>query len=200
MMLTALSFILAYLIGAISFSIIITKLIKKEDIRNFGSGNAGATNTMRVLGKGPAIIVLLLDVLKGIVAILIAKAFGLEDWAVAVTGLLAIVGHNWPVYFGFRGGKGVATTIGVICMLLLTPGLIAGAVAIIVIILTRYVSLGSLIFTVGTPIVALIFGTYPVSFIIVSAVIAVLSIWKHRANIGRLFSGTESKIGSSAKK
>ncbi|MGV3488071.1 MAG: glycerol-3-phosphate 1-O-acyltransferase PlsY [Tuberibacillus sp.] len=199
-MLTALSFILAYLIGAISFSIIITKLIKKEDIRNFGSGNAGATNTMRVLGKGPAIIVLLLDVLKGIIAILIAKAFGLEDWAIAVTGLLAIIGHNWPVYFGFRGGKGVATTIGVICMLLLTPGLIAGAVAIIIIILTRYVSLGSLIFTVGTPIVALIFGSYPNSYIIVAALIAVLSLWKHRSNIGRLFQGTENKIGSGVKK
>jgi len=199
MMLTAVSFILAYLIGAISFSIIFTKLIKKEDIRNYGSGNAGATNTLRVLGKGPAVIVLILDALKGVASILIAMAFGLEDWAVALTGLFAIVGHVWPIYYGFRGGKGVATTIGVICMLLWLPGLIAGVIAIIVIILTRYVSLGSIIFTVGTPIVALIFGTYSSSYIIVAALIAVLSLWKHRANISRLLKGTENKIGSKVK-
>jgi acyl phosphate:glycerol-3-phosphate acyltransferase len=199
-MLIALSFILAYLLGAISFSIIITKLIKKDDIRKFGSGNAGATNTMRVLGVGPAIFVLLLDVFKGIVAILIAMFLGLQPWAIAVSGLLAIVGHNWPIYYGFRGGKGVATTIGVICMLLLVPGLIAGVIAIIVIALTRYVSLGSLIFIVFTPLIALILGSYPTSYIIVIAIIAVLAIWKHRTNIGRLWHGTENKIGSSKKK
>lgn len=199
-MLIALSFVLAYLIGAISFSIILTKIIKKEDIRQYGSGNAGATNTMRVLGKGPAVLVLLLDVLKGIVAIVIAMAFGLPDWAIAVTGLLAIVGHIWPIYYGFRGGKGVATTIGVICMLLLTPGLIAGAIAILLIILTRYVSLGSLIFSIFTPIIALLFGSHPISYIVVSAVIGVLAIWKHRANISRLLQGKENKIGSKVKK
>ena len=199
-MFIALSFILAYLIGAISFSIILTKIIKKEDIRQFGSGNAGATNTMRVLGKGPAIIVLLLDALKGIVAILIALAFGLPDWAIAVTGLLAIVGHIWPIYYGFRGGKGVATTIGVICMLLLMPGLIAGAMAILLIILTRYVSLGSLTFSIFTPIVALLFGSYPFSYIVISAIIGILAIWKHRANISRLLRGKENKIGSKVKK
>lgn len=198
-MLIAVSFILAYLIGAISFSIIFTKFLKKDDIRKYGSGNAGATNTLRVLGKGPAVVVLLLDVLKGIVAILIALAFGLPDWAVAVTGLLAIVGHIWPIYYGLRGGKGVATTIGVICMLLLTPGLIAGVIAIILIVLTRYVSLGSLVFVILTPIIALIFGSYPSSYIIVTAIIAVLSIWKHRANIGRLLQGKENKLGSGSK-
>lgn len=199
-MFSALSFILAYLIGAISFSIILTKLIKKEDIRRFGSGNAGATNTLRVLGKGPAVAVLLLDILKGIVSILLAFAFGLSDWGIALTGLVAIVGHVWPIYYGFRGGKGVATTIGVISMLLLVPGAIAGVLAILAIVLTRYVSLGSLIFTIATPIVALILGNYPSSYVIVAGIIAVISVWKHRANISRLISGTENKIGSGAKK
>lgn len=194
-MTTVIVFLVAYLIGAISFSIIFTKAIKKVDIRDYGSGNAGATNTMRVLGKGPAITVLLLDVLKGIVAVLIAYAFHLSDWAVAVTGLLAIVGHIWPVYYGFKGGKGVATTIGIFAVLHFIPTLIAGIITILIIAITRYVSLGSLFLILATPIIGYFMGT-PTSFVVTGLIIFILSAYKHRANIGRLLKGNENKLGA----
>lgn len=194
-MITVLSFVLAYLIGAISFSIIFTKRIKKVDIREYGSGNAGATNTMRVLGKGPAIAVLLLDVLKGVVAILIAEAFHLSEWGIVLSGLFAIVGHVWPVYYGFKGGKGVATTIGVFMMISFLPTLIAGIITIIIIALTRYVSLGSLILILVAPLLAMVFHA-PLAFTIVGLIIFLISAYKHRANISRLLKGTENKLGA----
>lgn len=195
-MTTVISILVAYFLGAISFSIIFTKSIKKVDIRDYGSGNAGATNTMRVLGKGPAILVLLLDVIKGIVPILLARyLFHLPDWAVALTGLAAIVGHIWPIYYGFKGGKGVATTIGVFAVIHFIPTLIAGIITIIVIAVTRYVSLGSLILILLTPILSYFFGAKS-SFIIIGLIIFVISAYKHRANIGRLMKGNENKLGS----
>ncbi|MFC4617821.1 glycerol-3-phosphate 1-O-acyltransferase PlsY [Camelliibacillus cellulosilyticus] len=195
----ALTFVISYLLGAINFSYLFTKIIKKDDIRNYGSGNAGATNTMRVLGTGPAVGVLILDVVKGIAGVLIAMAFGLPNWGLAVAGLCAVIGHVWPIYFGFRGGKGVATTIGVFCMLFIIPALIAGAVAIILIAATRFVSLGSLVFIILTPVIGWIYGTYPPASLIVGAVIALVLIWKHRSNIGRLVKGTENKLGTKTK-
>nr|WP_308422142.1 glycerol-3-phosphate 1-O-acyltransferase PlsY [Pullulanibacillus camelliae] len=198
MVLSIVSCVIAYLLGSVSFSYILTRLIKKVDIRQYGSGNAGATNTARVLGTGPAIFVLILDILKGIVAVLIALAFHLSDWGVALSGLCAILGHVWPIYFGFKGGKGVATTIAVFLMLMWLPTLIAAIIALLLIALTRYISLGSLAFIL-TPIIALFLGGYPMSHIIVSAVIALLIIWKHRSNIKRLVQGNENKFGSKAK-
>jgi glycerol-3-phosphate acyltransferase PlsY len=189
------SFILAYLIGSVSFSYLITKKIKKVDIRQLGSGNAGATNTMRVLGTGPAIAVLLLDVLKGVAAVLIAMLLHLPHWAAATTGLCAIIGHNFPVYFNFRGGKGVATTIGVFMMLMIFPSLYAGIVAIIVIAVTRFVSLGSLLFIILTPLFAFYINHYPESYSYIGFIIALLAIYQHRTNISRLKKGEENKIG-----
>ncbi|GGH79032.1 glycerol-3-phosphate acyltransferase PlsY [Pullulanibacillus pueri] len=197
-MFVVLSCVVSYLLGAISFSYIFTKWIKKVDIREHGSGNAGATNTARVLGTGPAIGVLILDVLKGVVAVLISMAFHLPDWGIALSGLCAILGHIWPVYYGFKGGKGVATTIAVFLMLMWLPTLIVAIIAILLIALTRYVSLGSLVFIL-TPIAGLAIGGYPSSYIIVSAIIALLLLWKHRANIQRLVQGNESKFGSKSK-
>jgi glycerol-3-phosphate acyltransferase PlsY len=190
-----LSFLISYLIGAISFSIILTKRIKKVDIREYGSGNAGATNTMRVLGKGPAIAVLLLDVLKGVAAILIAEAFHLSEWGIVLSGFFAIVGHVWPIYYGFKGGKGVATTIGVFMMISFLPTLIAGIVTILLIAITRYVSLGSLILILVTPILAYFFHAPP-SFTIVGLILFLISAYKHRENIRRLLKGTENKLGA----
>jgi acyl phosphate:glycerol-3-phosphate acyltransferase len=192
---TILSFLISYLIGAISFSIILTKRIKKVDIREYGSGNAGATNTMRVLGKGPAIAVLLLDVLKGVAAILIAEAFHLSEWGIVLSGFFAIVGHVWPIYYGFKGGKGVATTIGVFMMISFLPTLIAGIVTILLIAITRYVSLGSLILILVTPILAYFFHAPP-SFTIVGLILFLISAYKHRENIRRLLKGTENKLGA----
>ncbi|TGA98136.1 glycerol-3-phosphate 1-O-acyltransferase PlsY [Sporolactobacillus shoreae] len=194
-MLTVVSFILSYLIGSISFSYLITKKIKKIDIRKTGSGNAGATNTMRVLGTGPAVVVLLLDVLKGIACILIARAFGLPDWAIVVSGLLAILGHDFPVYFGFKGGKGVATTIGVFFMIFPLFALIAGLATILIIAVTRYVSLGSLFFLLFTPLLGWIFGHYSWGVLTAAFIIALLAYIQHRANIVRLIHGNENKLG-----
>ncbi|WP_078391183.1 glycerol-3-phosphate 1-O-acyltransferase PlsY [Shouchella patagoniensis] len=189
-----------YLLGSVSFSYLIAKKIKKIDIRSTGSGNAGATNTMRLLGVGPAICVLLLDVLKGVVPVFLAMALTSDPLVHILAGLAAILGHNWPIYFGFRGGKGVATTIGVIATLMFYPALIAGVIAIASIIITRYVSLGSLLFAAFTPIVALLiwplpFATYPLEYIYLSALLAIMSLWRHRTNVSRLLAGTESKLG-----
>ncbi|WP_221565216.1 glycerol-3-phosphate 1-O-acyltransferase PlsY [Alkalihalobacillus sp. TS-13] len=187
--------IIGYLIGSISFSYQIAKKIKKIDIRTQGSGNAGATNTLRLLGWGPAITVLLLDASKGIVAVLLSYLVGVEGWIAFIAGLFAIIGHNWPVYYGFRGGKGVATTIGVFAILVFIPALISGIVAILTIAISRYVSLGSLIFMFLTPVLTLIFGDYDTNYIILATIIGLLSLWRHRQNIQRLVKGTESKLG-----
>lgn len=189
------SVLLGYLIGSISFSYLIAKKIMKIDIRKHGSGNAGATNTLRVLGIGPAISVLLLDTAKGIVAVLIGVWLSDANWVPFAAGMAAIIGHNWPIYYGFRGGKGVATTIGVFATLVFPAALIAGIVAIVTIAITRYVSLGSILFMVITPILTLFIGSYPLDYTILASIIAILAIWRHRANIKRLVQGSESKIG-----
>jgi acyl-phosphate glycerol 3-phosphate acyltransferase len=193
------AFVLSYLIGSISFSYLITKKIKKIDIRKTGSGNAGATNTQRVLGTGWAIGVLLLDVFKGIACIIIARAFGLADWAVVVSGLCAIIGHDFPVYFSFRGGKGVATTIGVFLLIFPLDALIAGVAAILIIVLTRYVSLGSLIFLFFTPVFAGLIGKASWPVLTAAFLITALAFYQHRANIVRLIHGNENKFGAAKK-
>ncbi|MGY4690124.1 glycerol-3-phosphate 1-O-acyltransferase PlsY [Salibacterium sp. K-3] len=206
------SIIIAYLIGSISFSYVIAWNMKKIDIRQHGSGNAGATNILRVLGKGPAVLVLSLDVLKGVAAVWIARlleitdflpvftAFGeVEGIASALAGAAAIAGHNWPVYYGFKGGKGVAATIGVVASLVFFPAVYVGIAAILSIVITRYVSLGSLIFAAATPILIALTNSYydhPAPYFYLTAAIGVISIWKHRTNIKRLIQGSEHKIGS----
>ncbi|MFD2704426.1 glycerol-3-phosphate 1-O-acyltransferase PlsY [Salibacterium lacus] len=206
------SIVIAYLLGSISFSYVIAWNVKKIDIRQHGSGNAGATNILRVLGKGPAITVLSLDVLKGVAAVWIARlleitdffpvwtAFGeVEGMASALAGAAAIAGHNWPVYYGFKGGKGVAATIGVVASLVFFPAVYVGIAAILSIVFTRYVSLGSLIFAVVTPVVIILTNfhyDHPSPYFYLTAVIGVLAVWKHRSNIKRLIKGNEHKIGS----
>ncbi|MDG5787613.1 glycerol-3-phosphate 1-O-acyltransferase PlsY [Evansella sp. AB-P1] len=196
------SILISYLLGSVSFSYLIAKKIKKVDIRQHGSGNAGATNTLRVLGIGPAIAVLLLDCAKGIVAVVLAFNLTSDPTIAAASGLASIIGHNWPIYYGFRGGKGVATTIGVLASLVLFAALISGVIAIITIIISRYVSLGSIIFITGTTVITVFFSSffsYPVSFSYFTVAIAILSIWRHRTNIVRLVKGNESKIGEKVK-
>ncbi|MDQ0257492.1 glycerol-3-phosphate acyltransferase PlsY [Evansella vedderi] len=193
--------VISYLIGSISFSYLIAKKIKKVDIRQHGSGNAGATNTLRVLGVGPAIAVLLLDCAKGIAAVLLGIVLTSDPLIAAASGLASIVGHNWPVFFGFRGGKGVATTVGVLATLVFTAALISGIIAIITIVITRFVSLGSLIFIVGTSIISVVFSpqlAYPSYYLYFLVAISLLSIWRHRTNIERLLKGEESRIGQKA--
>ncbi|WP_254450359.1 glycerol-3-phosphate 1-O-acyltransferase PlsY [Cohnella herbarum] len=191
--------IVSYLLGSISFSILFARWLRKIDIRDHGSGNAGATNTLRVLGKGPAIAVFLLDIAKGSVAVGLGIWLGDgNDWISVACGLAAIGGHNWPIYFRFKGGKGIATTIGALIVWAFLPTLIAGIVAILVIVFTRYVSLGSMIFAVWLPILFYVFDL-DAAYIWGALVVAVLAIVRHRKNIVKLLNGTENKLGSSKK-
>lgn len=198
-MLNAIAIIVSYLLGSVSFSILFAKWLRKIDIREHGSGNAGATNTLRVLGKGPAIAVFLLDIAKGVVGTLIGLWLGDgNDWVTVACGLAAIGGHNWPVFFRFKGGKGIATTIGALIVWAFLPALIAGIVAILVIVFTRYVSLGSMVFAVLLPIVLLFFN-WEAAYLWGTIVVAVLAVYRHRKNIVKLLNGTENKLGSGKK-
>ncbi|GIP15161.1 glycerol-3-phosphate acyltransferase 2 [Paenibacillus montaniterrae] len=194
-MLSLLAIVISYLAGSISFSIVIAKLVKGIDIRNHGSGNAGATNTLRVLGIGPAILVLALDLLKGMGSVALARIVSEQDWLPVVCGLAAIIGHNWPIWFKFKGGKGIATAIGVLSVLVFIPALIAGIIAILSIVFTRYVSLGSLIFTFLTPIFVL-FLQFNWANLIGTVIICIFAFIRHRSNIVKLWNGTENKLGS----
>lgn len=197
-MTAALLVIIAYLIGSISTSTILTRWIAKTDIRRHGSGNAGATNTMRVLGTKWGVLVLVIDALKGVVAIALASGLSHYDaWLPYLCGLAVISGHNWPVFFGFRGGKGIATTIGVFLSVhtVLMPAVVAGIIALVILALTRYVSLASLCFTVLTPVFVGIFGR-PILAIVFASLVALFSLYRHQQNIGRLLRGTEHRIFS----
>lgn len=187
--------VIGYLVGSISFSYILGKLLRGIDIREYDSGNAGATNTFRTLGIAPGIFVLLFDSLKGAAAVLLASALSAgEPFWMIVGGICAIIGHNWPIYLKFKGGKGVATTIGVVATLVFYPALFAGMIALVVLYFTRYVSLASMVFAILIPIFVLIFD-YSGLYIIVTIVMAVLVCIRHRSNIERLRAGTERKLG-----
>ena len=193
-MMTIVLFVISYLIGSISFSYLLTKVLRNEDIRNHGSGNAGATNTLRVLGKKPAIAVLLLDCFKGILVVLVALWFTDSSFIAVLCGLIAVIGHNYPVFYGFKGGKGVATAIGVFAAIAFLPSLIAGVIAIITIWISRFVSLGSIVFLILTPFFMLYQFNLSLEAVLASFVLSIVSIWKHRGNIARIWSGNESKI------
>lgn len=187
--------VLSYLLGSVSFSIVIAKWVKGIDIRQHGSGNAGATNTLRVLGKGPGILVFVLDIAKGIGAIALGHALSDEAWTPVLCGLAAIIGHNWPVWFRFKGGKGIATTVGVIATLAFFPALYAGIAAIAVIAITRYVSLGSLIFAALTPLF-IIWLDFSWPLLAGALAICAFAFLRHRSNIVKLAQGTENKLGA----
>ncbi len=191
---------IAYLLGSINTSIIVSKLAGKADIRSCGSGNAGATNTLRVLGKGAAAAVVIGDALKGILAVLIAR-FAFDFFAVSgnvripqyYAALFAVVGHIFPIYFGFRGGKGIMTSIAVIFMLDWEIGVILLLIFAAIFVTTRYVSLGSCISAVMFPVLVYMFHSGDREFVAAACIIAALAVFKHRDNIRRLVSGTESK-------
>lgn len=190
-----LTLLIAYLLGSINTSIIASKLMIGDDIRNHGSGNAGATNALRTMGKKGAIIVVIGDVLKTVVAILIAK-FILHNnpSAVYIAGIGAVLGHNFPLYFKFKGGKGIIVSATV--MLFADPviGIIVMAFSLAVMAITRYVSLGSILGAVLFTVLSLIFKTNNTDFIVFALMLAILAIYMHKSNIARLFSGTENKL------
>ena len=195
-MLHAIVFLVSYLFGSVSFSVLLAHMIRGIDIRKYGSGNAGATNTLRVLGKKAAVVVLLLDVCKGIIAVSLATSIhGLAEWAPALCGILVIMGHVWPVYFRFRGGKGVATSIGVFAVLCFFPAFLAGMMGILCIVISRYVSLGSLFFVVLTPLFQILF-CHSLHVLWASCSICALTFFCHRKNIVNLLCKRENKLFS----
>lgn len=183
-----------YLLGSISFSYLIGKYTAGIDIREHGSGNAGATNTLRVLGKRAAAVVFLADGLKGALAVWIGYLITGSDAGMVLSGLGAIAGHNWPVFFGFRGGKGVATTIGVIVSVAFLPALYSGILAILLLLVTRIVSLASLTFLTLLPF-SILLSDKPAAYFWMSIGMAIMSYWRHRSNIVRLLQGKENRIG-----
>ena len=191
--------LVGYLLGSINFAIIICKRMAGFDIREKGSKNAGTTNVLRTLGKQASAISLICDILKGVVAVLLAMlAAYIWDDADAealkyLAGLMSIIGHTFPVYYGFRGGKGVATSLGVLLIVNPQIGLICLVFALVIIIATRWVSLGSILAATLFPILTIFMSD---SFFakLISVIMAVLVIFNHRTNLRRLKDGTESKI------
>ena len=185
--------IFGYLFGSLNFAIIYSKL-KGDDIRNHGSGNAGATNVLRTYGKGPAAVVFLLDILKGVIAVIIARLI-LDDAIFECSAALgAVLGHNFPVYYKFKGGKGVATSFAVLIALHWPTALIALGVFIVICAILRYVSLSSICASVGAIISSFIFFKID-AFSIFCTVIGLLCIYRHKSNIARLIAGNENKLG-----
>ena len=197
--------IIAYLIGSVNFSVILSKKMAGFDVREKGSGNAGATNMLRSVGKKAAALTLLCDALKGIVAILFAVIVGKiaknSDKAllVQIAGILVVLGHTFPIFFGFKGGKGVATSLGVLLMTNWKIGLICLVFALVLMALTKMVSMGSVGAAILFPVLVLFIHTnYTVSegssYLIYSIILAVIVAFNHRSNIQRILSGTENKI------
>ncbi|MBW4040143.1 MAG: glycerol-3-phosphate 1-O-acyltransferase PlsY [Acidobacteria bacterium] len=194
---------LAYLLGSIPFGYLLVRFFRKQDVRATGSGNIGATNVARSGGKALGLLTLLLDALKGAVAVLIAghlapnTPHGPSILAIAAA-VAAVIGHVFPVWLGFRGGKGIATALGVFLALVPLVALSALGLFILVVAVTRLVSLGSILAAISIPLFALVLVTHRSPALLLGlSVISLLTIVKHHANIVRLLHGTESRFGSS---
>ncbi len=195
----ALIIISCYLLGSIPFGYIVGKLFKKVDIREFGSGNIGATNVFRILGPSLASLVLIGDIGKGIFSIYLVQYLNIDNLLIiTIAGLAVICGHDWSLFLGFKGGKGIATTFGVVFALNPTISILAVIIWGVVLITTRYVSLSS-IFAVISILVFTILFKQPYEYIVFSAIVLVLGIFKHKDNIERLKSKKERKIGEKIK-
>jgi glycerol-3-phosphate acyltransferase PlsY len=189
-LLAALAF--GYLLGSIPFGLLITRAAGLGDVRNIGSGNIGATNVLRTGNKGLAALTLILDALKGTAAVLIAGIYGPE--LALAAGLGAFLGHLVPVWLGFKGGKGVATYLGVLAGLAWNVALVFAAAWLAVALVMRYSSLAALVASVAVPLTLFYLGL--VDYAALFAVMTVIVFIKHRANISRLLAGTESRIGA----
>ncbi|MDD4882141.1 MAG: glycerol-3-phosphate 1-O-acyltransferase PlsY [Gallionellaceae bacterium] len=190
-----LTVLIAYLIGSLSFAVILSKVFGMPDPRGYGSGNPGATNVLRSGRKAVAGLTLLGDALKGVAAVLLAKwataAYGLPDYLPALAGLAVLLGHIWPVFFGFQGGKGVATALGLLLALNLWLGLACAATWLLAFALTRVSSLSALLAAGVAPVYAWLIEGNPVGTFAMAG-LAVLIFWRHKTNIARLLSGEEA--------
>ena len=201
--------IIAYAIGSINFSVLISKKMAGFDVREKGSGNAGTTNMLRSVGKKAAAITLLCDILKGVISIGLAIIIGNiakninRELLVQIAGIAVVIGHTFPIFFGFKGGKGVATSLGVLLMSNWQIGLICLVFAIILMALTRMVSLGSCAAAVLFPVLTLFInqhytvlteGKNGATYLVYSIILAVIVLYNHRSNIKRILNGTENKL------
>ena len=190
----------AYAVGAVPWGIVLGRLFSGVDLRGYGSRSIGATNALRVLGWKISLAVLVLDLLKGLIPVVLARAFGQSDWMVALIGIATVAGHCWSPYIRFRGGKGVATGAGAAFglfpwLLILVP------VMAIVVALTKYVSLGSILSSILASALVLVIAIMgDVSWAVWIAItgISAIIVYKHRGNIQRLIAGTENRLGQSA--
>ncbi len=201
--------IIAYCIGSVNFSVMISKKMAGFDVREKGSGNAGTTNMLRAVGKKAAAITLVCDILKGVVAIIIAIIIGNivkgsnRELLLQIAGIAVVIGHSFPVFFGFKGGKGVATSLGILLMTNWQIGLICLVFALVLMLLTRMVSLGSCVAAILFPVLTLFINeNYTVltenkngsTYFIYSVILAVIVLYNHRSNIKRLMNGTENRL------
>ena len=205
MVINSIMAIIAYLIGSINFSVIFSKKFAGFDVREKGSGNAGTTNMLRSAGKGLALLTLICDILKGVVAILIAIFIGSiagdvdKALLVQISGIAVVIGHTFPIFFGFKGGKGVATSLGILLMTNWQIGLICLVFALVLIILTRMVSLGSCTAAILFPVLTLFIKQNFIvqegsGYFIYSVILAIIVLYNHRENIKRILNGTENRI------
>ena len=196
--------LIAYLIGSINFSVIISKKMVGFDVRDKGSGNAGTANVLREVGKRAAVLTLICDVLKGVIAVIIAFTIGriIGDsinglLLIQIAGLCVLLGHTFPIFFRFRGGKGVATGLGIILICNYQIGLICLVFYIVLILLTRISAVGSLAATILFPVLALFIKEHylvPGNYVIFGIIVAAFILINHRENIKRLLSGNENRI------
>jgi glycerol-3-phosphate acyltransferase PlsY len=201
-----LALLAGYLLGSIPCGWLAGRWLAGIDLRQEGSGSTGATNVLRVLGKGPALVVFVLDVAKGTAAVLLAKALlqplgftSVTDWGVVAAGLAALAGHIWPVWLGWKGGKAVATGLGMLLGLAWPVGLACFGIFLTVLSLSRIVSLSSVVAALALPLLML--GSFGASglrpaYLSLALLTTVLVLWRHRSNLQRLMAGTEPKLGS----
>lgn len=203
----ALVAVVAYLLGSISFAVIVSKWYAKQDVRNFGSGNAGMSNVLRTFGKYPAVLTLAGDFLKSVVAVMFGRlvfslVFGDDNtlYGAYVAGICALLGHIFPVFFGFKGGKGVLTSMGIMVVIDPLSFICSFAVFGLVFLIWRMMSLSSICMSVAFPVFTFVFsivqGKDPLFNTIFAGVIGGIVIFMHRANIGRIAKGDEYKFGS----
>ncbi|MBN2247247.1 MAG: glycerol-3-phosphate 1-O-acyltransferase PlsY [Coriobacteriia bacterium] len=191
----------AYLVGSIPFAVIVVRLFWKQDIRDFGSGNTGATNVLRVFGAVPGLSVYALDALKGAAGVwlgilLVPEAWGAtgRDWFIVLGAAAAIAGHTLSPFLGFRGGKGVATASGAIMVAAPRVALVMVALFVVIVAIWKYVSLGSIVIAVAFPVVCLVAYPGRYALAVFAVLVAAYVIWKHRTNIGRIRRGEEHRI------
>lgn len=183
----------AYLLGALPSGLMLVKMLAGVDIRRHGSGNIGAANVYRVAGPAVAALVLAVDMLKGLIAVLLARAAGLDARGVVAAGLLAIAGHNWSVFLRFGGGKGIATSFGALLAISPIAAAVAAGVWIAAVAVTQYASVGSLLGVASVPLVMWGRGESPAHLLFGLAAL-LLALYRHQANIGRLLAGTEMRV------